>query len=507
MNRMTTQKLKYNTISSVLHQVIAVICGFIVPRAIIGAFGSEVNGLVNSIAQFLQVIAFLDLGVGTVVQTALYKPLTMQDSEQISRVITSAERFFRKIAYILLAYTFFLICFFNKLNSSDFSWGYTATLIAAMSISFFSQYYFGIVDRLLLTADQKVYIYYIAQMATLLLNALSCVVLIHVGASIQIVRLVSSLVFLLRPVVLRLYVNKRYSIDRRIKYEGEPIDQKWNGIAQHVAFTVLDSTDIIVLTLLSTLSNVSIYSVYHLVVYGVKQLFVSLTDGVQPIMGELYAKQEMDKLNDFFSKVEWLIHAGTVLIFGCTGALILQFVSVYTNGVHDAEYIQPLFAVLIVLAHGCHCLRLPYNIIIFASRHFKKTQNNYFISTAINIVVSVITVRIWGLVGVAIGTLAAMAFQTIWMAWYNSKNILKRPLIFFIKQIFVDAISICILWMGPFHFELSAINYISWGIEAVKCFLLYTLIIFFINIIFYRENVRFCIGKVLKSKEKQIELD
>lgn len=246
--------------------------------------------------------------------------------------------------------------------------------------------------------------------------------MVNFGASIQLVKLISSLVFLIRPVLLRIYVNKNYTINRRIKYEGEPIDQKWNGIAQHVAFTVLDSTDIVVLTVLSTLTNVSIYSVYHLVVYGIKQMFMSLTNGIQPIMGEYWARKDYNRLNEFFSRIEWVIHTSVVFLFGCTGALIIPFVEVYTKGVDDANYVQPLFAILLVLAHGCHCLRMPYNMLIFASGHYKQTQNNYFTAAIINIIVSVITVKYWGLIGVAIGTLVSMAYQTLWMAWFNQKT-------------------------------------------------------------------------------------
>ena len=66
-------RLAKNTVSALVFQIVTVICGFVLPKAILSYYGSEVNGLVNSIAQFLQVIAFLELGVGAVVQSALYK--------------------------------------------------------------------------------------------------------------------------------------------------------------------------------------------------------------------------------------------------------------------------------------------------------------------------------------------------------------------------------------------------------------------------------------------------
>ena len=78
----------------------------------------------------------------------------------------------------------------------------------------------------------------------------------------------TSLIYLIRPIVLKVYVDKHYSINKKAVYTDEPIKQKWNGLAQHIASVVLDSTDTIVLTVFSTLANVSIYSVYYLVISG-----------------------------------------------------------------------------------------------------------------------------------------------------------------------------------------------------------------------------------------------
>ena len=75
MKRNRKQLLALNTSSSLFNQVIQIISGFVLPRLILSTYGSDVNGLVSSITQFLQVIAFLELGVGAVVQSSLYKPL------------------------------------------------------------------------------------------------------------------------------------------------------------------------------------------------------------------------------------------------------------------------------------------------------------------------------------------------------------------------------------------------------------------------------------------------
>lgn len=487
---MRTKRLAWNTISSLIFQFTTVICGFILPRLFLEYFGSQVNGLVNSITQFLSAISFLELGVGAVVQSSLYKPLAQKDSDTISKILTSAGKFFQKLAFILLIYIVILLLTYPFVVMQSFEYLYTVTLIIVMGISSFAQYYFGVVDRLLLTADQRGYIQYTAQTITLIVNTIACSILMYCGCTIHIVKLMTSLIFLLRPIVLRWYVNKHYSINRKMSYDVEPISQKWNGVAQHVAAIILDGTDTIVLTIFATLSDVSIYSVYHLVVYGVKSLFTSLTEGVQAMLGELWAKQEKNKLFAYFGRIEWLLHTGTILLFGCVGVLILPFVEVYTKGILDIDYTQPIFAILLTMAHACHCLRLPYNIMIIAGGHYKQTQNNYIVAAILNLSISIITVRISGLVGVAIGTLVAMVYQTVWMAVYNSKHLLHWPLRNFVKQILVDVLTVLIGVVSTFGCVMHEVSCVAWFILALKVFGLWCMVVIAINAMFYREYVK-----------------
>lgn len=496
---MRKKKLIYNTISSLIFQVTTIVCGFILPRLILNAFGSNVNGLVNSITQFLGIISFLELGVGAVVQSALYKPLAENRQNDVSKIISSANKFFRRLAQILMVYVIALVVFYPMFAAKEYGFWYTATLIVAISISSFAQYYFGIVNRLLLTADQRGYVQYTAQTIAVVANTFACYLLIILGCSIQIVKLTTSLIYLIQPFGIYLYVRKHYKIEKKIKYEKEPIPQKWNGIAQHVAAVVLDGTDTVVLTLFATLADVSIYSVYFLVIKGVKQLFMSMTNGITSLIGELWARQELSELKKTFGWTEWVIHTGTIFVFGVTAVLIVPFIQVYTLGIHDANYIQPLFAALIVAANAAHCLRLPYNIMILAAGHYRQTQNNYIIAAALNIVISILAVKRWGLVGVAIGTLIAMTYQTIWMAWYDSKKIIKWPLLNAFKQITVDAITVLICSIVSSCFSMHSVTYFGWIVIAIKVSVTWLLIIFLINFIFYRDKM-FKLVNIFKTK-------
>lgn len=479
--------LLYNSIAPLIYQVATVICGFILPRLILGHFGTEVNGLVNSITQFLGIIAFLELGVGAVVQSSLYKPLADNDNVTVSKVITSADKFFRHLGYILAIYVIVMLFYYPYLVKQNFSFTFTATLIIAISVRSFAQYFFGIVNRLLLLADQKAYIQYIAQTLAVITNTLGCYILIALDCSVQVVYGMTSVIFFLQPLAIHLYIKKHYALNRKIHYDVEPIKQKWNGIAQHIAAVILTGSDTVILTVFSSLVNVSIYAVYYLPMSGSRLIIMSMISGIMALIGNLWAKQDLKELRKVFAWTEWLIHTGTTLIFTLTAVLIVPFVQVYTHGVSDANYIQPLFGVLLVAVNSGHCLRLPYNIMILAAGHYKQTQHNYIIAAVMNIVISIIGVKQFGLIGVTLGTMAAMVYQTVWMAWYNSKNFIQWPMRKFFKQMVVNAVSAVSIFIVTGYFTMTGVSYLEWIVLAIKVTACGIFVAFLVNYIFYKE--------------------
>ena len=113
-----------------------------------------------------------------------------------------------------------------------------------------------------------------------------------------------------------------------------------------------------------------------------------------------------------------------------------------------------------------------------------------------------IAVKAWGLVGVATGTVIAMFYQTVWMAWYDSKNLIKWPFKKFLKQIFVDVVIVVLvhliinLYFVKTWFEMKSVTYVSWIFLAVKISILVVLISVVINTIFYRTHIRSVVKKV-----------
>ena len=107
--------------------------------------------------------------------------------------------------------------------------------------------------------------------------------------------------------------------------------------------------------------------------------------------------------------------------------MILPFVSIYTGGVTDVQYRQPLFAMLMIAGSYAYSIRHPFGCVVSAAGHYRQTNVGAVGEVVINLAVSLILVKPLGLIGVALGTFAAMSFRTLHTVWYLSKHILHRP--------------------------------------------------------------------------------
>ncbi len=493
---MRSKKALMNTIASLALQFVTVICGFIVPRLIIGEYGSEVNGLVSSITQFLGYITLFEAGVGGVVRAALYKPLADNDVGALSGIVKATESFFRKIALIFVGYMLILSAAFPLLVNKSFDFWFTAVLVVIIGISTFAQYYFGMTYTVLVQADQRRYITASLQIFSIILNAVMVVIFVKLGASIHALKLGTALVYVLRPLLLNLYVKKRYKFDRSVEPNKQAISQRWDGLGHHIAYFVNLNADVVILTLFSKISaafsiaEVSVYTVYHAVVYGIVSITSSISSGMEAGFGNMIAKNEKENLNAKFSLYEFLSYTIITVMFTCSGILIVPFVRVYTSGITDINYIRPAFAYIIVAAYAAYAIRSPYNILTLAAGHYKQTRNGAFAEAIINVAVSAVGVYFWGIVGVALGTLVAMLFRTVQYAWYLSKNILERNFGVFVKRVLIamlaSAISVFVVYMIP-GFEID--SYFKWIIYAVETFAITGTVTLIVSLIFSKKEL------------------
>lgn len=500
---MRKKKALINICFSLLLEFAMVISGLIVPRLIIGTFGSDVNGLIGSITSFVAYITLLETGVGSAVKVALYKPLAKKNHDELCVIVKTSNAFFRKIAVATIIYIGLLMFLFPTVIAKDFGWIYTASLVAIVGISTAAQYFFGITYQMVLEADQASYVYSIVQIATIILNTIFVVFTVKMGCSIQIVKLSSALFFVARPIILGAYTKRKYKIKLNVPIDNSLIGQRWDALAQGIAYFIHSKADVFVLTVFATFADVSVYSVYALVTNGLSALINSIDKAVRSAFGNIIACDEKETLRKSFNAYNTLIHILTTACFATAAITVFAFVGVYVKNVEDANYIRPLFGVTLITAEMMYCLRSPYNSIIYAAGKFKETKVPAGVEAGLNIAVSCILVPFLGLVGVAIGTLVAMIYRTVSFANYLRKNILEFSATSQLKRygitLFIYTIIIMVFNIYPY----KPTGYLTWIIYAGVVFVLVSVIAFSLNYLLDKESTKKAIKMLLRQKSKK----
>lgn len=485
------QKALINTAVLGIYQITHFICGLILPRFFLLHYGSEYTGAVSSITQLLSFISILQFGIAGSTRFALYKTLADGDVRGTSGIVNATQNYMRKIACCLLGYIVIISVAYPYIADTAIPGFELFLLVLILGASSFSQYFFGITYQILLTADQRLYIYNGLATVSSILNTVIAIIMMKNGFNIHMVKLGSALIFVAIPILLSLYVRKAYNIDKAVPQNKTALKNRWDVMWHSIANIVHNNTDLVVLTVFTNVKYVSVYTVHYLVVNGLFQIFSVFTNSLEAAFGNMFAKGETKTAYKSLEKYEFLIGCFVSTVFSCALFLIVPFVKLYTAGVEDVNYIVPTFAALAVIAQMVMCIRQPYLTIVRAAGHYKQTRNGAIFEAVMNILISIVLVYFYGIIGVVVGTLAANLFRTLQFAIYLRKNILNRPLrkpLFVMGWIALNTIVICVL--ARFVLKWIVINsWFTWVLAGAVGFCVAFIVTVVSALIFYRSQL------------------
>ena len=421
------QKSLYNLIFNVVSQVIILVVGLIIPRLFITSYGSEINGLQSSIAYIYTYIALLESGIGTATIQALYKVINKSKKEQANSVLAATHKQYNKTAliYALCMLGLAIIYPFTVKTQLNY-WTIFFVVILSGSGSLLSFIFHG-KFILLLQADGRSYLVAILNLVQYLLKNGIKIVLIFLNVPFVYIYVGELLTAFLMAAIYELYKRKHYAwVNYSEKPNFEAISQSKNVLVHQIANIVCNSTDVFLLTyVVKNLKLVSVYSMYILVFDAVKSLIQNILSSVNFIMGQTFNSniELYRKYHRLYEAFDFMI---SFSLYSIAYILITPFLQLYTSGVTDISYIDKylplLFASIKLLSSG----REPAAQLINYAGHFKETQYRAIMEAVINFIVSLVATYFWGIYGVLLGTIVALAYRTLDMYFYTSGRFLKR---------------------------------------------------------------------------------
>lgn len=497
--------------------VLSIIVQFFSRKIFLEYLGDDFIGLTSTLRSILGFLNLAELGIGTAIGFALYKPIYDEDKEEINKIIALLGVLYKKIGYIVIGIGIFTSLFFFLIfDDTPFSFlliyfSFYSFLVANI-LSYFFNYH-----QSLLGADQKGYIikgYF--QTFTIIK------ILLQVGVAIYFQNLYLW-------IALELIFDISYSIIIRIKIKQEypwlnlnstqkteilkqypDIIKKIKQVFVHkMSAFVKNGTDNILVFLLVNLQSVAFFGNYQLIFLKLNGLLKMAFAGTGSAIGNLVAEKNQKNIHKIF----WELITIQFFIAGTFSLIIFYVMDSFILFWLGKEYILATNITLLMIA----------NFFVFEiSSPVERFKNAYGLysdvwaaitEALLNLGISFLLGNFWGIEGILIGTLASVILMVvIWKPYFLYKNGFKQSVLNYWKGI-TPILIILILASFSINYIVNFFNYnsetsslLNWIIYTTKItftvILVYGILLFlFIPSfrVFYTRIKNLILGKFLKQ--------
>ena len=505
---MRTRYFFYNFISTALLQIITMCIGFIVPRVMLIAYGSEINGLVTSINQFLGYCNLVEAGLSGAAVYALYKPLADDDYDEINSILSASKIFYNQTGIIFTILVVILSLIYPLIvKTSAFSNMEVSILVLVLgcsgAIDFFSMSKY----RVLLTAAQKVYVLSIASICYIVLNTIIIVVLSYLKVNIIVLRATALSSVLLRSFILYFYVKSYYKfVNYNVIPNNEALNKRWDALYLQILGIIHNGTPVVIATIVTSLKSVSVYSIYNMVFAGLSGILSIFTSGLSATFGDVIVKNELKTLQGAYQEFELSYYMIISWAYGCALILIMPFIKLYTYGIIDADYYIPIVGLLFTINGLLYNLKTPQGMMVISAGMYKETRVQTTIQGLIAVIASVVFAQIWGISGILIGMGLSNLYRDIDLLFFIPRNLTKLSVLSSLHRM-IRVFLVVALCYFPFIFiDLNPINLYNWLIVAIVVGIYCFAITFIMNYLLDKSifnNILLRMYNLLKTKKNK----
>ena len=452
-----TELFLHNSLSMALQQVIAMVSAFVIPRVLLSVYGSEINGFVVSVTQFISYFVLVEAGISGASVYALYKPLAEHNIPAINGILSAAKKFYQTSGYIFLT----LVCLLAVLypvfaKTLQLSAWQIALVVFALGTQGVLNFFTLSKYRVLLTASQKSYVLSAAQMVYLILNILLVWRLATWGCSIVAVEVAVVSAVFARSWILYTYTNKHFPfVDYSATPDKESIKDRWNVLYLQLLGSAQSTLPVILATLFTTLKTVSVFSIYNLVLSGLNNILSIFISGLAASFGDVIARQQKKILKESTQQFEQTFYIIITIVYSTALLLVLPFVRLYTTNITDTNYLLPWFGYLCILNGLLYNIKTPQGMLVISAGMYRQTRWQSTTQALIAAVGGLIGVYQWGIYGIMGGLILANIYRDIDLLFFIPKNLTKlsykRSLRHIVLVLVTFGLTTIVWWRWPFQ--------------------------------------------------------
>lgn len=412
--------------------IITLLVNFISRTVFIYTLGDTYLGASGLFSNILGILSFADLGIGTAINYALYKPVAEQDIEKIRSLMEFYKKSYRVIAAVV-AIIGVVICPFlkyivhdsNGILKGDALYVYYLIFLFNTVISYFVTYKFSLVN-----AEQKNYIFTTINMFTNLLTVVFQIIVLLIFKNFLAYLLTASTISTLQKIGVSIYMRKLYpylSKNNAKKLEREELISIKKNVKALIIHKIGEisvyQTDNIIISLFEGIKTVGHVSNYILIISSVSGFVGIIFNSAVSSFGNLMTENNAEKQYELFRCYKFL---GFWVYGFCSIALTVLMSPFITLWIGAGRTVEFFAVILLVIDFYLVGQRICLNNVKVAAGVFWKDRYVAFAQAAVNLIVSLVMIKKIGLPGVYVGTIVQGLISTVIKPIIVYKELFKK---------------------------------------------------------------------------------
>ncbi|PFP29505.1 hypothetical protein COJ96_10175 [Bacillus sp. AFS073361] len=486
---MRTKNSLRNIFIGIASQIIIAILGFLSRKIFLDSLGIDYLGVNGLLTNVLSMMALVESGIGTSIVYNLYKPLAENDRNKIISLVQLYKKAYGVLAIIIFLLSLILYPFLDILMK-DGSTVSNITLIYFLFVAKNMLSYLNAHKWSLINADQKGYVIAKVELIFQVLTTIAKIVVLILTRNFILYLLIEFILYAIQIKYNSKIVEKRYPyIKTKEKY---PIDKntKENLITNvkamllhNIGGYLVFGTDNILISSFISVATVGLYSNYTMIMQQLSGLAKPILSGIGASVGNLIATENSEKNYSVFNITYlinfWIISVCVIFLYNLLEPFLYWWLG---NG-----YLLDKITFIIILINF-YLDGMRTAISTFKNKAGLFVQDKYFplIEGGINLVSSLILVKIFGLAGIFIGTTISTIFTVFWtQPTIVYKNLFKKSVsCYFVKYGLYAVLTLMTCYVTTIisHFFVVGNSFMSLVANGIICLIVPNLIY---SLIFY----------------------
>lgn len=416
MNKQSREINSIRNISvTIINQCISLILNFAAKTVFIKVLGEDYLGINGLFSNIFLLFSFAEFGIGSAMIYSLYVPIAKNDTIKISGLFYYYKKLYQKMSLYIAIAGLLVLPFLNVIVKTEseitgLTIYYLTFLLNTIIFNLFSY------KTYLIIADQRKYKLSFYQMIFDSLAYIFQIIILLTTGNYLLYLLIVCIKTICTNFVVGRDIHKSYEFVRQTR-EIEEEDK--NEIRENVkalflykfARVLITGTDNIIISVLVGTVWVGYYSNYDMVVIGVSSIINIIFTALSASVGNLVAEKSVDHMFDIFN----IVQVAAVWISGFTTICMLVLFQDFIHLWLGAQYVLPFPAVIVIsLNYYLSCIRDSTKIFREAAGIFVKIKNMMILTAVINLILSVILGKIFGVFGVLAATTIAILTTYYW---------------------------------------------------------------------------------------------